>query len=98
MNLRSHIAQRDYPTCPVHTRAIAGAEAADRISPQKAKWDEVLPWYQEAERQWLESGENFRAVNGDLMDAIRDMAHAAHRDYARVVAAEHTMIEMERAA
>lgn len=98
MTLECHLMTRETLKCPTIARAWAGGESAHRIAPQKAKWNEVLPWYQEAERQWLESGENFRAVNATLMDAIRDMAHAAHRDYARVVAAEHTMIEMERAA
>ena len=97
-SVRTHIAHRDYPTCPVQTRAIAGAEAADRMAGALSTYEDVERLYTKAHALWESWGDNYRAVKSPLYGEICEIMVALWKRKQGIVAAEHTMIEMERAA
>lgn len=97
MNLSHHISRHPM-RCPIQSRAIEGAFAAERLEGVKQAHFAELSDYQEIERIYWEAGPNLRAVIHDQWMMARELASKRFRDYRAAVAAEHICIDLERKA
>lgn len=97
LDLHTHISRHPM-RCPIQSRAIEGAFAAERLEGVKQAHFAELSDYQEIERIYWEAGPNLRAVIHDQWMMARAIASKRFRDYRAAVAAEHICIDMERKA
>lgn len=98
IDLTHHIATRDHTHCPVQHRAIAGADAAMRIQPEKQAYLEELEAYQQIETLYCNAGPNLRAVMHEHWEMARGRISTLFRAYDAVRGAEIISIGMEEAA
>ena len=94
----SHHISRHPMRCPIQSRAIEGAFAAERLADVKQAFESYRPYWQELEAAYASAGDNFRAFLRDELEVARTIIAGLFRDYRAAVAAETIAIEIERRA
>lgn len=94
----AHLAHRQHITSPTLTRAHAGNEAAERLAPSKASYEDYRPYWQDLEREYAQAGANYRAALEPEVFLARDIMKGLFRTHRAAVAAEHISIDLERNA
>jgi hypothetical protein len=97
MNLSHHISRHPM-RCPIQSRAIEGAFAAERLEGVKQAHFAELADYQEIERIYWEAGPNLRAVIHDQWVQARELASKRFNRYDTARQCEWAAIEIERKA
>ncbi|MEH6743871.1 hypothetical protein [Hyphomonas sp.] len=97
LELSRHIARHPM-RCPVQTRAIEGAFAAERLEGVKQAFESYRPYWQDLEREYAEAGDNYRSALEPEMQLARTIMEGLFRAYEGPVTAEHISIDLERNA
>lgn len=94
----SHHISRHPMRCPIQSRAIEGAFAAERLEGVKQAHFAELSDYQEIERIYWEAGANLRAIIHDHWMMARAIASKRFNRYDTARQCEWAAIEIERKA
>lgn len=94
----AHLAHRQHITSPTLTRAHAGNEAAERLAPSKASYEDYRPYWQDLEREYAEAGANYRTALEPEVFLARDIMKGLFRTYDNARQCEWAAIEIERKA
>lgn len=95
--LTHHIANRDFLRCPIQSRAIEGAFAAERLADVKQAFESYRQDWQAFHRAFDEAGDNYRAAHADELHLADEIMFGLFRDYRAAVAAEHICIDLREA-
>jgi hypothetical protein len=84
--------------CPIQSRAIEGAFAAERLADVKQAFESYRQDWQAFHRAFDEAGDNYRAAHEMELHLADEIMFGLFGDYRAAVAAEHICINMERKA
>ena len=97
IDLHTHISRHPM-RCPIQSRAIEGAFAAERLADVKQAFERYRQDWQAFHRAFDEAGDNYRAAHEMELHLADEIMFGLFRDYRAAVAAEHIASDLERKA